>query len=160
MLCANCATIVDVTKSRGILKKYCNSACRARWVRKTRKAGRICTICGKSAKVGLLCRACQKRRSGKAKTTRALYPERHRIYNQMRERNNRDFVDSLKRKPCMDCGLTFPPCCMDFDHRDPSLKIAPVGRLVATASRQRLLAEIAKCDLVCSNCHRLRTFLK
>src|SRR6478609_9430848 len=34
------------------------------------------------------------------------------------------FVDSLKNKPCQDCGVKFPPCAMDFDHRVGEVKVA------------------------------------
>ena len=67
----------------------------------------------------------------------------------------RQLIDKLKSGPCLDCGHCFPPVAMDFDHRDPSCKhfqIAASGR-IAEAS---VLAEVAKCDLVCSNCHRIR----
>lgn len=66
-------------------------------------------------------------------------------------------VDALKDKPCMDCGQSFPPYVMDFDHRNPATKSFNIGR---GFSRKwaTIEAEIAKCDLVCSNCHRIRTF--
>lgn len=72
----------------------------------------------------------------------------------------RRIVDKHKRDPCVDCGQHFPPCAMDFDHRDPSTKIAKVSSLVYRGSKRLLLEEIAKCDLVCAVCHRIRTHLK
>lgn len=65
-----------------------------------------------------------------------------------------EFVAKLKNKPCKDCGLEFPPECMDFDHREPENKLAAVSQL---HNKQEIIAEVAKCDLVCSNCHRTRT---
>ena len=67
-------------------------------------------------------------------------------------------LDELRSVPCADCGERFAQCSMDFDHRDPSTKIARVTSLVGRAGIQRILAEAAKCDIVCANCHRLRTF--
>ena len=69
----------------------------------------------------------------------------------------RDFIQGLKSKPCMDCNNCFPPECMDFDHRPGTVKKSTVSRLVNNHSREVILVEIAKCDLVCSNCHRTRT---
>lgn len=66
-------------------------------------------------------------------------------------------VDAIKSQPCTDCGGTFDPICMDFDHRPGEIKVADVARLATGGSEARLYAEIAKCDVVCSNCHRLRT---
>lgn len=66
------------------------------------------------------------------------------------------YVNQLKSEPCMDCGVRYPPYVMDFDHRDPLDKVASVSSLM-TKGWAVVLAEIAKCDLVCSNCHRIRT---
>jgi L-lysine 2,3-aminomutase len=45
---------------------------------------------------------------------------------------------------------------MDFDHLDDSEKLDDVSRLTRF-TKKKLLTEIAKCDVVCSNCHRERT---
>lgn len=64
----------------------------------------------------------------------------------------------LKSKPCTDCGNVFPVCCMDFDHREGTKKAYNVGCMFAHHySKELIEIEIAKCDLVCSNCHRVRT---
>lgn len=44
---------------------------------------------------------------------------------------------------------------MDFDHLDGSTKLAKVSSLT---SFQQILDEAAKCEVVCANCHRLRTW--
>lgn len=68
-------------------------------------------------------------------------------------------VDKLKTEPCMDCGRTYPTVCMDYDHRDRTDKYNNVGTMVAHHYNiEKILEEIAKCDLVCSNCHRIRTW--
>lgn len=73
-----------------------------------------------------------------------------------RERN-RDYVDRLKREPCTDCRGRFPAPAMDFDHVDDD-KAANIAALVRRGvSTGRLLDELAKTELVCSNCHRVRT---
>lgn len=75
----------------------------------------------------------------------------------MRVRMKQWFRD-LKDQPCMDCGGRFPPECMDFDHRDRSSKKMAVGTMMnKRASKKSILEEAAKCDLVCANCHRIRT---
>jgi hypothetical protein len=72
-------------------------------------------------------------------------------------RRQATILDRCRAVPCSDCGERYPPCAMDFDHRDPSTKRAAVTGMIGRASTQRLLDEIAKCDIVCANCHRLRT---
>lgn len=69
-------------------------------------------------------------------------------------------IDLKNDKACMDCGIIYPYYVMDFDHRDASTKIAEVSKLVSNGELQALLDEIAKCDLVCANCHRRRTYLR
>jgi len=66
-------------------------------------------------------------------------------------------VEKLKNQPCTDCGQTFPRVCMDFDHVRGE-KLGNVGTMVSHGwSRQKIMDEIAKCELVCANCHRIRT---
>jgi hypothetical protein len=48
---------------------------------------------------------------------------------------------------------------MDFDHRPGTEKLFQFGGSdLVRHSLETTLAEIAKCDLVCANCHRVRTW--
>lgn len=70
----------------------------------------------------------------------------------------REWMNEIKSKPCNDCGNCFEICCMDFDHRYGTVKEYNVGAMFAHHySRELIEIEIEKCDLVCSNCHRIRT---
>lgn len=66
----------------------------------------------------------------------------------------------LKGGPCTDCGGTFPPWVMQFDHLPHrGKKRANVSKLSAQGYSEKIvLAEIAKCELVCANCHADRTY--
>lgn len=67
----------------------------------------------------------------------------------------REFKES---RGCMDCGQSFPYYVLDLDHRDPSIKLINPGQMVTVGwGLEKIKAEIAKCDVVCSNCHRVRT---
>lgn len=78
--------------------------------------------------------------------------ERARLY--LRRKQER--LSQLKDRPCHDCGEKFPYWVMDFDHkRDKKFSI---GRAVASRSWSEIIEEINKCDLVCANCHRMRTY--
>lgn len=76
----------------------------------------------------------------------------------IKERKN--FLNELKNKPCTDCGVIYPPWVMDFDHREGSVKIENISKLAfrKVANFDKIKEEIEKCDLVCSNCHRQRTY--
>jgi hypothetical protein len=45
---------------------------------------------------------------------------------------------------------------MDFDHA-PGTKTFNIGRDRGSRSAHVVAAEIAKCEVVCANCHRIRT---
>jgi hypothetical protein len=49
---------------------------------------------------------------------------------------------------------------MDLDHRDPRLTRYTVSRMIGRAGDARILAGVAKCDIVFANCHRHRTYLR
>jgi hypothetical protein len=62
-----------------------------------------------------------------------------------------------EERSCTDCGVAYPYYVMDFDHVRGE-KISNVADILnRSCSRAALFAEIEKCDLVCSNCHRVRT---
>lgn len=63
----------------------------------------------------------------------------------------------LKSKPCTDCKCSYPYYVMDYDHLDTTTKSGLVSLLRRHLSWKRLEIEIAKCELVCANCHRIRT---
>lgn len=67
----------------------------------------------------------------------------------------RKIVNEAKDKPCTDCGHKYPPYVMDFDHTSDDKEFT-IGA-VPCVSPEVLRAEIAKCDVVCANCHRERT---
>jgi hypothetical protein len=48
---------------------------------------------------------------------------------------------------------------MDFDHVR-GVKHANVMELIPTLSKKKIDLEIAKCEIVCSNCHRIRTHMR
>jgi hypothetical protein len=62
-------------------------------------------------------------------------------------------------RPCSDCGGVFHPVAMQWDHPPGVEKIADVAFLYR-GSRARVLREIEKCELVCANCHAIRTFMR
>lgn len=73
-------------------------------------------------------------------------------------RAKKEAIRELKSRPCTDCGGVFHWYVMDFDHVRGE-KLGGVSALLQNGkSLSKLMAEIAKCDLVCSNCHRLRTW--
>lgn len=92
----------------------------------------------------------------RAKKRRIEDPEYYKLtMRRLRQRRN-DFVNRAKMKPCADCGIQYNPWVMEFDHRDPGQKINCIS-LIKAHSFEALKIEIAKCDVVCANCHCERT---
>lgn len=77
--------------------------------------------------------------------------------NAEKKRRMQEKLNEIKDVPCMDCGIKYPPHVMDLDHRDPSTKIDTLHRIICQGSWKKFWAEIEKCDVVCANCHRIRT---
>lgn len=59
---------------------------------------------------------------------------------------------------CADCGYNAHAVALDFDHVH-GVKLFTVGPALKTHSQQRIREEIAKCEVVCANCHRVRTWI-
>ena len=80
--------------------------------------------------------------------------ERHAAKNADRRRFHRDIVCLLKLSTgCQDCGYRGRHEVLEFDHRRDKEFTISMG---LTNSFERIMNEIAKCDVVCSNCHRIR----
>ena len=67
------------------------------------------------------------------------------------------YIKEIKEKnPCIDCKIWYPYYVMDFDHVR-GRKHKNVSELIDSLSKKKIDEEIAKCEIVCSNCHRVRT---
>lgn len=70
------------------------------------------------------------------------------------------YIRDIKEKsPCLDCGKFYPYYVMDFDHVRGQ-KHKNVMELIPSLSKKKIDEEIAKCEVVCSNCHRIRTHMR
>ena len=67
------------------------------------------------------------------------------------------YITYLRGAPCMDCLKSYPYYVMEFDHRGEAKKFKSVTSMVSNSWKQ-ILAEIDKCDVVCANCHAVRTY--
>lgn len=80
------------------------------------------------------------------------------VHRRRHAEKKRALIQSWKDVPCRDCGQRYAACVMDFDHvRD--VKKFNIGQNI-NRSLPDLLKEREKCDVVCSNCHRIRTALR
>ena len=96
---------------------------------------------------------------GKEAKHRWYIKNKHRYldYNAKTRGKVRDFLKRAKERPCADCKRTYPYYVMDFDHRPGTDKTYDLSKVARRGSMAVAKVEIAKCDVVCSNCHRERT---
>jgi hypothetical protein len=81
--------------------------------------------------------------------------------NHARLRPRYDIIARIKAEAgCADCGLKNPehPEIYDFDHLPEFEKTRAVSLMLTKGTIEEMLAEIAKCEVVCANCHRIRTY--
>lgn len=72
-------------------------------------------------------------------------------------RNKQLAAEYLQDKKCITCGES-DLVVLDFDHRDETQKSHSVSKMICQGyAWNTILQEIAKCDVLCSNCHRRRT---
>lgn len=123
---------------------------------------KYCYVCEQDAEFspkGKKCRECNK-----------AYQKEHYLankdiyYQKSREQKKKEarikqewlvayFIDH----PCVDCGES-DLLVLEFDHlRDKEYSIS---RLIQEGSMDRLKKEVAKCEVVCANCHRRRTYTR
>jgi hypothetical protein len=57
---------------------------------------------------------------------------------------------------CADCGYRNHPEALDFDHLPGFTKKCAIA-VIRYGRMEVLLDELSKCEVVCSNCHRVRT---
>lgn len=82
--------------------------------------------------------------------------ERAAASNKRVRARNRQIIVEAKSRPCTDCGVEYPPYVMQFDHTGE--KTANIADMMGRASVPALLDEIARCEVVCANCHAIRTW--
>jgi 5-methylcytosine-specific restriction endonuclease McrA len=121
-----------------------------------------CASCGQTLPRSDMC-APSSRHSWCRECLRSYFRSRGELHRRqtyaakaVRRENAREHVVALLANgSCVDCGLA-DPMVLEFDHLGP--KADNISDLVKQGcSLKRLTSELENCELVCANCHRLRT---
>jgi hypothetical protein len=109
----------------------------------------VCELCG-AMKTRWEAATPEERERERAQTRRAQAERRALI---------RTLLEQAKDGPCADCGVRYPAVVMDFDHvrGQKRFNLSKAVQSPFSLTLRDVHDEIAKCDLVCANCHRLRT---
>lgn len=71
----------------------------------------------------------------------------------------KEIIKKIKESsPCLDFNISYSYYIMHFDHLDFKTKIGKVSSLIQTKDIKSVLKEIEKCELLCANCHFIRTW--
>lgn len=81
--------------------------------------------------------------------------ERYILTAKRNKEKMRAYVRGLKDTPCSDCNISYPYYVMQFDHIGQ--KLYNIATLVNYNNRGKIESEVAKCEIVCANCHAQRT---
>ena len=89
--------------------------------------------------------------------TKEGYNEYMRIYMAARYYKRRAHYISALGGECAKCGSLDP---LEFDHIDREDKEYEIGKILATGSKKKVEAEMAKCQLLCTPCHKEKSRLE
>ena len=86
-----------------------------------------------------------------------IYSKRNRAV----DKKLKEYVrNSKENQKCIDCGRKYRYWMLDFDHRPNTEKLCELSHCFYLSTIEKVQAEIDKCDLVCTNCHRDRTYIR
>ena len=137
---------------------------------------KICSMCKQSKDESCFARKTKKKNGDivlqwHCKECHAVYRRQHYQNNRKKyikkasTRSNKHklevfqfLIDYFKTHPCVDCGED-NPLVLEFDHVIGS-KHATISYLAASSSHEKMMKEIAKCNVRCANCHRIQTAIR
>ena len=91
-----------------------------------------------------------------------IYRDKHYLDNKQyykdkaknyRNKSIDNFIEFKKTLSCSVCGES-RWWVLDFHHRDPKEKEYNIATLMRSSTMNRILKELSKCEILCSNCHR------
>ncbi len=118
--------------------------------------GYSCRVCRECARIRIARKRenperKQRDREGSARWRKA-HPEKYEQSWKAQEARKKAILLDARKTGCRICGET-DAACLDFHHRNPDEKEGHIGEFRRFGT-ERLLKEIAKCDVLCANCHR------
>ena len=102
--------------------------------------------------------------------TKRLRSKKYKLWDAKRKRETYKRGQKIIRrfklvKGCAECGYKEHHAALEFNHIYRSLKKYTMGRIAhkavlknGTKGKQELKLEMSKCEVLCANCHRIKTF--
>ena len=86
---------------------------------------------------------------------KSIEQEKAKVRQADRRKEFKEWYKNYKKNlKCERCGFAHP-AALDFHHKNPKEKRFTIGAEMVNCSKQELLEEIQKCEVICSNCHRI-----
>lgn len=107
-----------------------------------------------NANIPMKCDICNKEFLANRKSMKRCSRECNQRAQDLKSKELRIFVNFMKiLSGCVDCGYDRHPAALDFDHVLPG----KIKNVAACKTLEEIEREIEKCEVVCANCHRIRT---
>lgn len=104
-----------------------------------------------------ICRECSKEFSSKHYLSSEKTRKTTREGSKLRKKRLKQFIwDYYLAHPCVNCGES-DPVVLEFDHIDGATKSFGISEAIYSKSFKKVEAEIAKCQILCANCHKRKT---
>jgi hypothetical protein len=116
---------------------------------------KICSKCRQSKTIDDF-NVDKSRQDGKYPYCKECHRSESKHYNAKQRESKKLLINNYKNKSCSDCKQWFPLECMDLDHVRGK-KFITLARAAYLTPLATIKEELEKCDVVCSNCHRIRT---
>ena len=92
------------------------------------------------------------------------YKNKEDLYRNQEKHRMKNFlmlVEYLSERTCIDCGND-DWRVLEFDHLPEYTKKFDISKAIAGSTRSwnSILKEIEKCEVICANCHRIRTGIR
>ncbi len=163
LTCERCkGTFRDYPKAAA-RRKYCSQKCanayrRPESQRKFKPRNRVCTTCKLEFTT-----TTDKARAKRCESCFAVNRRNPRAVEGAKEARRKAWIAEKNliclerlRDGCSSCG-ELDIVCLEFDHLDPSTKVANISQMRKNFTPERLQAELDKCVVLCANCHKRRT---
>lgn len=126
--------------------------------KKNQNLDQFCLQSKKTGRRKNQCRSCRNTYcKSHYKNNKPSYMSRIKVNNKRYNQESKTLIREGKDKPCLDCGIKYPYYVMQFDHLPQYKKIDGLGQM-HRRYKTIVQAEIAKCEVVCANCHAERTY--
>jgi hypothetical protein len=144
--CERCSEVFE-DSSQGRVGRFCSRSCRDKadyWANR-KLVDKTCPHCSANFKTIYNTQVCCSIKCSKAKYQKENRGDTYRASREL------VYADKIV-KGCSRCPER-RPSCLQYHHLNPDTKVAGIGTMMQRYHPDKVAAEMAKCILLCANCH-------